>query len=57
MDYFISSENDIIQLKRNLMAEDKSTTIFTSSKEKDKDFDAKEKKTKFLLYLKKLEEY
>ena len=57
MDYFISSENDIIQLKRNLMAEDKSTTIFTSSKEKDKDFDVKEKKTKFLLYLKKLEEY
>ena len=46
MDYFISSENDIIQLKRNLMAEDKSTTIFTSSKEKDKDFDVKEKKNK-----------
>ena len=46
MDYFISSENDIIQLKRNLMVEDKSTTIFTSSKEKDKDFDAKEKKSK-----------
>ena len=35
MQYFINSENDIKQLKRNLMIEDKSTTILTSPKEKD----------------------
>ena len=46
MDYFISSENDIIHLKKNLMAEDKSTTIFTSPKEKDKDIDTEEAKSK-----------
>jgi hypothetical protein len=46
MDYFISSENDIIHLKKNLMTEDKSTTKFTSPKEKDKDIDTEEEKSK-----------